>query len=41
MLHSLLCLDLMYAKCSGGITTLIDDRFPGNAQEYKVEVCNN
>lgn len=30
---------LLYAKCAGGITTLIDDRFPGNAQEYKVKVC--
>ena len=29
---------LLYAKCAGGITTLIDDQFPGNAQEFKVKV---
>lgn len=29
---------LLYAKCAGGMITLIDDQFPGNAQEYKVKV---
>uniref|UniRef100_A0A7M5X197 Amine oxidase n=2 Tax=Clytia hemisphaerica TaxID=252671 RepID=A0A7M5X197_9CNID len=28
---------LLYAKCAGGMTVLIDDRFPGNAQESKVK----
>ena len=36
--HSSFLYVLLYAKCAGSMTNLIDDRIPGNAQEYKVKV---